>query len=104
MENKKYKIIFTPIAKIEIQNAIYFYNNKQHGLGRKFYNELKNTTKLILANPYLQILFKEYRGLIIKKFPFYQIVYFIDEIENIIYVISVFHTSQNPIKKINYEI
>ncbi len=40
MESKKFNIKLEPLAKSDIQQIIHFYNEKQKGLGEKFYREI----------------------------------------------------------------
>jgi len=84
-----------PQAKIDIQDQIHFYNDKQKGLGKRFYNDVKSTFKTIRKNPFFQIRYKDVRCLPLKKFPA-MVHYTVDEKQ--ITVRAVFHTSQDPQK------
>lgn len=86
-----------PQAKIDIQDQIHFYNDKQNGLGKRFHNEIKSTFKSIRKNPYYQIRYKNVRCLPLKKFPA-MVHYTIDKNEKQITIRAVFHTSQTPNK------
>jgi plasmid stabilization system protein ParE len=83
-------------AVAEIQEAFNWYQNQQTGLGNKFISELENYFEVIHKTPKtFKRSYKVYREIPLKIFPFI-VVYFIDEIEKIIVVASVFHTSRNP--------
>ncbi len=91
----KYKIQIEPEVKIDIQDAITWYNSQQKGLGRKFYSEVKTTFKHLMTNPYFEIRYDNVRCFPLKKYPY--IVYFtINDIDKILIIRSVFHTSRNP--------
>ena len=51
----------------------------------------------IATNPFFQIRYKDYHGLPVKIFP-YIILYFKDDKEKIVFILSVFNTSQNTNK------
>lgn len=86
-----------PQAKIDIQDQIHFYNDKQKGLGKRFHNDVKATFKSIRKNPFFQIRYKDVRCLPLKKFPA-MVHYTLDENKKQITVRAVFHTSQSPQK------
>lgn len=65
-----YKIIFEKNARFDIQSGIDYYDSKQKGLGRKFANAVKKTSDTLKINPFKQIIYKEYRGVLVKQFPF----------------------------------
>ena len=84
-----------PQAKIDIQEQIHFYNDKQVGLGKRFHNDVKTTFKSILKNPFYQIRYNNVRCLPLKKFPA-MVHYTLDENKKQITIRAVFHTSQAP--------
>lgn len=86
-----------PQAKVDIQDQIYFYNDKQKGLGKRFHNEVKSTFKSIRKNPFYQTHYKDVRCFPLKKFPA-MVHYTLDENKKQITVSAVFHISQDPIK------
>jgi len=45
------RIIYSLQAKQDIQDAIYWYNEKQKGLGNKFFAELKSYLQIIPDKP-----------------------------------------------------
>ena len=84
-----------PQAKIDIQEQIHFYNDKQVGLGKRFHNDVKTTFKSILKNPFYQIRYNNVRCLPLKKIPA-MVHYTLDENKKQITIRAVFHTSQAP--------
>ncbi len=91
-----YKIIIDPLAMIDINESIEWYNNTQEKLGNRFYNKVHKTIEFIKKNPYsFAIRYKNSRIAPIEKFPF-MVHYTIDEKKKIIPVLAVLHTSRNP--------
>jgi toxin ParE1/3/4 len=85
-------------AEIELSDACKWYEEQQRGLAKKFLNEVNHYLDLIAENP-LQFTIKfsdRYRFAVLKVFPYF-IVYRIEENKELVYVISVFHTSRNPV-------
>ncbi len=94
-----FQIVLNPRAQFELQVAIDYYNDQLIGLGEKFILDLEKHLRILSINPHFEILYKDYRGLTLKKFPYYQLLYYVDEKEKIVYIDAVFHTAQNPNKK-----
>ncbi len=85
-------------ARKDIIDGARWYRNKQQGLDIKFLSAIEETISRILRNPHAGTNFyKPYRETRVKKFP-YVIVYEIFSAAIVVY--EVFHTSQNPKKKI----
>ncbi|MCR8560606.1 type II toxin-antitoxin system RelE/ParE family toxin [Mucilaginibacter sp. BJC16-A38] len=84
-------------AEKELANAYDWYEEQLTSLGNRFYKEIKYYLTLIENNPYLfQIRYsEELRAASLNKFPFL-IIYWIDEINRVVYVTSIFHTSRSP--------
>lgn len=92
-----YFIVFEKQAEYDIQQAVNYYDEQQTGLGEKFWVAAKKHIASIRANPFFQIRYGQIRCLPVKKFPF-MIHFLLDEKAKIVYILSVFHTSQNPDK------
>ncbi len=90
------KIIFSSVAEREIRDSFQWYENQTIGIGRKFVEVIDKTIKFILFNPkgYPEK-HPPYREIAINKFP-YLIIYEIDEENQTIYILRVFHTRRNP--------
>ena len=90
-----YKIVIETRALQDLQNAISFYENRQKGLGNKFYQVIQKHIEILKVNPYFQKNYKDYRAIPIRKFPFKLVFYILDDK---IHIISVFNTYLNPDK------
>jgi len=85
-------------ALIEIDDAYLWYENQLLGLGEKFKTAVDKSFKSILKSPEGFEMFGEHhRQFPMKKFPFV-IIY--EATETILYIDAVFHTSQDPAKKV----
>jgi len=92
-----YKIIISPLAQKEIENAIDYYSDLSVNTPLKFIQKIEETYSLISNNPYFRIYYKNFRGVVIKGFPF-MLFYVITEDEQKVIIYSCFHTSKNPRK------
>jgi len=93
-----YKLVIKHEAFIDTLEAYLYYENKQHNLGEAFLLQLDFYYERILENPdHFPSKRKPFHEAFIKRFPFI-IVYEIAD--NNIIVYSVFHTHQNPNKKL----
>lgn len=95
MKNMVFEIKILKLAQIEIDESIYFYENRSKGLGKKFFNYLKSYYQILKTNPELFEIKKQpfYRELPLEKYPFV-IIYEI--LNKKVLIHSVFHTSRNP--------
>jgi len=91
----EYKLFIEPESLNDIQEAVYWYNDRQKGLGKRFFSEVKKKFKTIIKNPFYAVKYDDIRCVLIDKFP-YLIHYKIEEDLKQIDVIAVFHTSRNP--------
>ena len=66
----------------------------QAGLGKKFEKAIDKHFSTIGKNLFFQIRYNGIRCLPVRKFPFL-IHYIVDEKQNEVYIISVFHTSKD---------
>ena len=93
---KRYKLIFSPEALSDMQEARNWYNLQQKGLGKKLITAIKKVTMAINGNPYhASIQFEHIRTVACKTFP-YSIHYEIDEPARLVRIISIFHFSRKP--------
>jgi plasmid stabilization system protein ParE len=95
----EYKIELFPIAVEELEKSALWYESHSPGLGRRFINTIYEAFDSIALAPeaYAQKRAR-YREFVVDKFP-YVIVYEI--VDDMIYVLHVFHTSRNP--KLKYK-
>jgi plasmid stabilization system protein ParE len=84
-------------AEIEVTDACKWYEDQQPGLAKKFLNEVNHYLALIAANPFFSNqVFRQVSFCCVKSIP---ILYCFqnEEDKELIDVISVFHTSRNPV-------
>ena len=84
----------------EIDESYGYYEEQKTGLGDNFTKDVFKTIRYIQNFPlHFSIFNKNYRQVKTEKFSFL-VVYEFEEITNTIIIISVFHTSRNPKKKL----
>ena len=92
-----FKIFLESRAKEDLIDALSYYESKSLKVAEKFYAKVEETLDYLIYYAYA---FEEKRiakyEIPIKGFP-YSVVYEIDE--NVIHVLSIFNTHQNPTKK-----
>ena len=93
-----YKIIVSPIASKNIEEAVEYYIFKaSKKVALDFLNDYKKVYKTLQINPFYQIHDNNYRFFPFKKFP-YTAFFMIDEVSKTVFLNAVFHTSQSPEK------
>ncbi|MEI6047671.1 MAG: type II toxin-antitoxin system RelE/ParE family toxin [Bacteroidota bacterium] len=91
-----YKISINPTARIDIIQAIDWYNEQQPNLGFRFYKYTRTTLKNIQKNPLgYAVRYKTIRTAIINKFP-YMIHYSVEQQTETIKVLAIICTYRNP--------
>jgi toxin ParE1/3/4 len=90
-----YKIIVSPRAQKEIENAIDYYALYSVNAPFNFVLSLKGAYDTLKEDPFRRIRYKSIRSLKLKKFP-YSIYFVINETENLVRVLSCFHDKRNP--------
>lgn len=93
-----YKIIVSPIASQNIEDALEYYIYKvSKKVALDFLKNYRKTYKAIQTNPFYQFHDNNYRFLPFDKFP-YIAFFIIDESSKTVFLNAVFHTSQDPSK------
>ncbi|MCD6184996.1 MAG: type II toxin-antitoxin system RelE/ParE family toxin [Deltaproteobacteria bacterium] len=88
------KVFFDKLAKLEINDAVGFYDIEIKGLGKRFKSEVKAGIRRIREYPYAWPKEKDdLRRHLLHKFP-YKIIYSIEK--DYIYVIAVAHCHRRP--------
>ncbi len=83
----------------ELNEAVDWYTEQQVGLAELFRDYFKKEILGILNLPEsFPVIKRGYREVLMEKFPYF-IVYSINKKEEIITIVSIFHTSRNPGKK-----
>jgi len=93
-----YKI--KPFAELDLAESMDWYNLQQPGLELTFLDEVEKTIKHISQNPYGYAVRYKRKGIAIRfalvdRFPFV-IVFFWDEMLQLIVIEAIWHTSRNP--------
>lgn len=92
-----YDIELSPKASLELDEAYEWYEEQLAGLGARLLKEVNKYLTTISKNPKLfQVRFPdEIRAVPLKVFP-YLIVYWIDEANKKVAVLSIFHSKRHP--------
>ena len=91
----KYSLLVSDEAYLDILNAFLWYESARDGLGKDFELCLEAEMNRIIKKPLqFRAKYKKIRVAYIERFPYG--VHFLIE-RNIIKVIAVFHTSQDPV-------
>ena len=93
-----YKIIVSPVASKNLDNALnYYLEEVSKKVAADFLKDYNQTYKALKKNPFYQFHDNNYRFLPFKKFP-YIAFFMVDEPNKTIYLNAIFHTSQSPTK------
>ena len=90
-----YKIIISPRAQQEIEDAIDYYAIRSSDAPKDFISILNETYTILSVNPHFRICYKNVRTIILNVFP-YALFYTINEKEHTIKLLSCFHYKLNP--------
>ncbi len=94
-----YRNIISKKANLEISKSWDWYEERQRGLGDRFFKELIQQLKQIEQFPErYPCKYKSYRETSLNIFPF-SIIYKVNKRKNIIVIVSVFHNNRNPSKR-----
>jgi plasmid stabilization system protein ParE len=86
-------------AQIEINQGWLWYEGEQPGLGTRFEDEVYKKIEFIRDNPEIYPNKNLYKEAVINGFPFI-IVYKINKRKKSLFIVSVFHTSRHPKRKL----
>ncbi len=93
-----YRLIVSPIASKNIENAVEYYINKAgKKIASHYLKDFQKTYNALKINPFSQFHDNNYRYLPFSKFP-YVVFFIIDEKNKKVFINAVFHTSQNSTK------
>lgn len=92
-----YKVIVSPRAQKEIENAIDYYALYSVDAPINFIAVLKEAYRTLETNPFFRVRYKNVRALKIKRFP-HSLYFTINEDNNTVRVLSCFHNKRNPSK------
>ncbi len=86
---KKYKIVISDLAKIDIKKAKEYYQEINVNLAKQFLMRIREAKLFILENPNgNDVIYQDVRMHLIKQFP-YHLHYFYDNDREVIVVIAV---------------
>lgn len=98
--NPVYTSILSTRAQKEITQAWEWYEERQQSLGDRFVKEVINKIRLVEQNPErYPTRYKSYKETPVPIFPFL-IIYRLNRRKKSVRIVSVFHTSLNPQKKL----
>ncbi len=90
-----YRIIVSPRAQEEIENAIDFYSLHSKKAPLDFITSLKDCYNTLKINPFYQVQYKSIRSLKLNKFP-YSLYFTLNEESKTIKILACFQNQQNP--------
>jgi toxin ParE1/3/4 len=93
-----YKIIISPRAQKEVENAIDYYTLYSNDAPLNFVTQLIVSYEALGVNPFYEVCYKNIRSLKLKKFP-YTLYFTLDERLSLVKILSCFHNSRNPHKR-----
>ena len=92
-----YKLVIKPEVYTDIQSGIDWYNSKQEGLGRRFFEAIEKEYAVLKKAPVFQVRYDDVHCLPVKKFP-YMIHFIVEEDAKVVVVLGVINTYLNPNK------
>lgn len=91
-------IVNIPTVRVDIKDAVEYYNKVSPKLAKTFIFRLKEVKKYIQNNPYaFEEKYKNVRTVLLKQFPFH-IHYLIDTAHSKIVILAIVHAYRNPIE------
>lgn len=94
-----YKISFRKRASREYLTSLIWYKQRSLQAAENFIEAVNEALERLIINPkQYRNTYKQFYEIGLKRYPF-AIVYFIDEEENQIVVVSIFHYKRNPRNK-----
>jgi toxin ParE1/3/4 len=97
-----YKIIISPRAQKEIENAIDYYALYSQDAPKSFINALRESYNILSSNPFFsRVRYKNVRSSKLNKYP-YSLYYDINQAQSTVKVLSCFHNKRNPNKRPKY--
>ena len=88
------RVLFSPQAQAEFEDAARYYNEQRHGLGDEFRREMRNFLSRLRRAPLsFPVELGDIRRLILTRFP-YKLLYSVES--DYIYVIAVAHRRRSP--------
>jgi plasmid stabilization system protein ParE len=93
-----YKLIVTPIAQEQLEEAFIYYRRKaSENVAKNFRKSIIKVYKTLETNPFFEIRTLNYRAIPIKNFP-YLVFFELNEIEKVVKILAIFNTNLNTDK------
>jgi plasmid stabilization system protein ParE len=97
--NLIFQALISTRAEKEIEDAWAWYEDRQVGLGDKFIKEVVGQIRQVELYPEsFSARYKTFREASVPVFP-YILIYRINKMHKLVYILSVFHAKRNPKKK-----
>ncbi len=93
-----YKIIVSPRAQKEIENAIDFYALYSPNAPQKFITSLSEAYKTLETSPFFRVRHKNIRAFKLNKFP-YSLFFVVNDTLKLVKILACFHNKRNPNKR-----
>lgn len=93
-----YKILVSPRALKEMEEAIDYYAALSENVPSKFITDINGIYLMLSHHPSFRIYYKNVRAIPMKFFP-YLLFFSVDEKLKIVRILSCFHNSRNPKKR-----
>ncbi|OYQ43283.1 hypothetical protein CHU92_03550 [Flavobacterium cyanobacteriorum] len=90
-----YRIIISPQAQVDIEDAFDFYATRSETAPSGFINDIEEAYSNLSLNPFYRVRYKDFRVLPLKRFPFI-LIFLIDD--DTVIIKGCFHTSKNTSK------
>ncbi len=91
-----YKVFVLKRTREHLWEGMDWYNDQSAGLGNKLMNEFFDNLKKLYNNPQrYKYIFKPFRRLLLRKFP-YKMNFRIDEKRERVVVVALWHEKRNP--------
>ena len=87
-------IVFRRVAKSELDDAVAWYENKEEGLGIKFYRAIAGQLERVATLPeQFACVRGQVRRAVLRRFPYS--IYFLSETRRVV-VLAIFHAKRSP--------
>lgn len=92
----KYKVVYIPLAKIDLKKAIEYYKTISPKLAKAFISRIREGKNYIAQNPFADdLMYKEVRMHYIKQFPYHIHYQIIEENKQILIIAIEFSKRDN---------
>lgn len=87
-------IVLKPLAELDLEQAVEWYEAEKEKLGEEFLFEFRDAVRVVSGNPLgFRNRYKRIRAFGLKRFPYN--IYYIFE-NNTLYILAIIHQKRNP--------